>query len=316
MGNTHRVFYEFFPYSRNGEGALKEVSSEMAAAWGASRAIDALELLSEYTTEVEGKNVTTLIDPDKLAVTGFSINGKYAFVSAVFDERIDVCMPGAAGATGPSPWRYVYAGQEYDFSDTDWAPGGAPQQTALGQSLWQTVFATIVFVKRNLPSIPNPGNFYKKIDGAYGYGARLPFDQNDLVATLAPRAIIVENTINDFNDGSVTDALSLDLVKTIYSNLKYDADKLIKYNYRTVQQYGDPHGSDSAQSGRSAEYLNYYFYNEPLSEETGKWLSTNPFTLNVSNNKTESPYDYYYGGYNTITAVRWREWYRWRLLYN
>ena len=86
---------------------MKVFCSEMGAAWCASRAIDALELLSEYTTEVEGKNVTTLIDPDKLAVTGFTINGKYAFVSAVFDERIDVCMPGAAGATGPSQWRYV-----------------------------------------------------------------------------------------------------------------------------------------------------------------------------------------------------------------
>lgn len=302
-GTRTGVFYEFFPYSRNGEGALKEVSSEMAAAWGASRAIDALELLSEYTTEVEGKNVTTLIDPDKLAVTGFSINGKYAFVSAVFDERIDVCMPGAAGATGPSPWRYVYAGQEYDFSDTDWAPGGAPQQTAFGtEFMANSVRHNRVRETETFRRFLTPGNFYKKIDGAYGYGARLPFDQNDLVATLAPRAIIVENTINDFNDGSVTDALSLDLVKTIYSNLKYDADKLIKYNYRTVQPYGDPHGSDSAQRGRSAEYLNYYFYNEPLSEETGKWLSTNPFTLNVSNNKTESPYDYYYGGYNTITG--------------
>ncbi|NLO38855.1 MAG: hypothetical protein GX115_05220, partial [Ruminiclostridium sp.] len=302
-GTRTGIFYDFFPYSRNGADALNEVSSEMAAAWGASRAIDALELLYTRTDIVNGKNVGTLINPYKLAVTGFSINGKYAFVSAVFDDRIDVCIPGAAGATGPSPWRYVYAGQEYDFSDTTWAPDGSAQLTAFGtEFMANSVRHNRVRETETFRRFLTPENFYKKIDGAYGYGTRLPFDQNDLVATLAPRAIIVENTVNDYNDGSVADSLSLDIVKSIYSNLGYDADELLKYNYRTIKPSGDPHGNDAAQRSRSAEYLNNYFYGAPISTTTEEWLNTNPYALNVSNNKTESPYDYYYGGYNTITG--------------
>ncbi|NLO40570.1 MAG: hypothetical protein GX115_14015, partial [Ruminiclostridium sp.] len=302
-GTRSGIFYEFFPYSRNGQNALKEVSSEMAAAWGVSRAIDALELIIGNTTIVNGKEAGKIVAADKLAVTGFSINGKYAFVSAVFDERIDVCIPGAAGATGPSPWRYVYAGQAYDWSDTQWAPNGAANQVAFGtEFMANSVRHNRVRETETFRRFLTPGNFYKKLDGAYGYGTRLPFDQNDLVATLAPRAIIVENTLNDYNDGCVTDALSLDLAKTIYSNLQYDADDLIKYNYRTVQPSGDPHGNDGDQRSRSAAYLNYYFYNTPMESETETWLATNPYTLDISNNKSQSPYDYYYGGYNTITG--------------
>jgi uncharacterized repeat protein (TIGR02543 family) len=302
-GTRTGVFYELFPYSRDGENALKEVSSEMAAAWAASRGIDVLEILYTRNDILNGKNVGTLINPYKLAVTGFSINGKYAFVSAVFDDRIDVCIPGAAGATGPSPWRYVYAGQQYDFSDTNWAPNGSAVLTAFGtEFMANSVRHNRVRETETFRRFLTPGNFYKKVDGAYGYGTRLPFDQNDLVATLAPRAIIVENTVNDYNDGSVTDSLSLDIAKSFYNNLGYDADELLKYNYRTIKPTGDPHGNDSAQRSKSAEYLNYYFYGTPMSADTEEWLNTNPYALSVSNNKTESPYDYYYGGYNTITG--------------
>lgn len=302
-GTRTGVFYDFFPYSRNGAGALKEVSSEMAAAWGASRAIDALELMGVYTTPVGGKDVTTLINPANLAVTGFSINGKYAFVSAVFDDRIDVCIPGAAGATGPSPWRYVYAGQQYDWSSTVYAPNGAAQQTAFGtEFMANSVRHNRVRETELFRQFLNFGHFYEKVDGAYGYGTRLPFDQNDLVATLAPRAIVLENTLNDYNDGCVADALSLDIAKSVYANLGYDAESLVKYNFRPVQPTGDPHGNDTVQRSRSAEYLNNFFYGTAMLPETSTWLATNPFTLPVSNDRTESPYDYYYGGYNTITG--------------
>ncbi len=302
-GTRTGVFYELFPYSRNGAGALKEVSSEMAAAWGASRCIDALELLAGNTGEVNGKIVNTLVDPSALAVTGFSINGKYAFVSAVFDDRIDVCIPGAAGASGPSPWRYVYAGHEYDWSDTDWAPNGAANQIAFGtEFMANSIRHNRVRETELFRQFLTPTRFYQKLEGAYGYGTRLPYDQNDLLATLAPRAVVLENTLNDYNDGCETDALSLDIVKAVYGNLGYDADNLLKYNFRTVQPTGDPHGNDAAQRARTAEYLNHYFYEADMSESTDAWLGTNPFTLSVSNNETESPYDFYYGGYNTMTG--------------
>ena len=302
-GQRSGAFYELYPYERNGEGALKEVSSEMAAAWSASCVIDSLAVLEGCGAE-HAAEIAALADPESLAVTGFSINGKYAFVAAVFDERIDLCIPGAAGATGPSPWRYVYTGHEYDWTGTLFAPAegvSAPAQQVswgtetLGNSIRHNrVRETEVFRK-----FLTPRNFYRRLPGAWGYAARLPYDQSDLVAALAPRAILLVNTVNDYNDGAEADALGLEIAKSVYRNLGLDADALVKFNYRSVQD-GDPHGTDDAQYRRTAEFMRSFFFGEAMSEETDTWLNTDPFLLPVSSGA--SPFDTYYGGFNTITG--------------
>lgn len=297
------AFYELYPYARNGEEALKEVSSEMAAAWAAGRVIDALETVDQCALEFADE-IAAGCDPEKLAVTGFSINGKYAFVAAVFDERISVCIPGAAGATGPSPWRYVYTGHVYDWTGTPFAPGegvAAPaKQVSWGtETIGNSVRHNRVRETEVFRKFMTPRNFYKRLPGAWGYAARLPYDQNDLVATLAPRAIVLVNTVNDYNDGCEADALGLEIAKSVYRNLGLDADDLVMFNYRSVQD-GDPHGTDPAQYVRSAEYLRHYFLGEEMSEETAQWLRTDPFALPVSDG--QSPFDTYYGGYSVITG--------------
>jgi len=296
------TFYDLYPYSRNGEAALKEVSNEMAEAWAASLIIDALELC-ENSEHESYRNAVADLAIDKLAVTGFSINGKYAFVAAVFDDRIDVCIPGAAGATGPSPWRYVYRGQVYDWTDTAYVSSSVDSyQVAWGtEVIANSVRHNRVRETELFRHFMTPGHFYAFEDDAYGYGTRLPYDQNDLVATLAPRAIIIENTVNDYNDGCVADCLGAEIAKSVYKNLRYDADDLVKFNLRGLKT-GDPHGNDSEQRNRSAEYLNYYFFGKEMSKSTDNYLSTDPFALNISNDRTENPYNYYWGGFNTITG--------------
>lgn len=305
-GTRTGTFYELYPYSRHGEGALREVSSEMAAAWSASRVIDSLERIGG--SSVPGAStIAASIDTSKLAITGFSINGKYAFVSAVFDERISVCIPGAAGASGPSPWRYVYIGQEYDWTGTPFGPsegtGKSPRQVATGTEFMANsirhnrVRGTELF-RRFL----TPGRFYARLPGAYGFGTRLPYDQNDLVATLAPRAIVLVNTVNDYNDGCLADSLGLQIAKSVYETLGFDGDDLTKFNQRPVQGPGDPHGQDATQWIRTVEYLNHYYHGTEMSEAAETWLNMDPFNLKVSNNRTETPYEYYYGGFNTITG--------------
>lgn len=300
--NRTGLFYELYPYARNGEAALKEVSNEMASAWAASLVIDMLELCEKSEDEAI-RNAVSAVDIEKLAVTGFSINGKYAFVAGVFDERIDVVIPGAAGATGPSPWRYVYRGQEYDWTGTAYEGAGVDSY----QVAWGTeVLANSIRHNRARETemfrkFLTPGHFYAFEEGAYGYATRLPYDQNDLVATLAPRAIIIENTVNDYNDGCTSDCLGAEIAKSVYKNLGYDADKLVKFNLRNLKT-GDPHGNDSEQRGRSAQYLDYYFFGADMDEAVSSYLSTDPYSLLISDNRTETPYDYYWGGFNTITG--------------
>ena len=301
-GNRTGAFYDLYPYHRNGVEALGEVSNEMAAAWAATRVIDALEALKASDDENAVKAMASL-DPEKLAVTGFSINGKYAFVAGVFDDRIDVCIPGASGASGASAWRLVYTGHRYDFTGTPFASqdGKVPNvQTASGTEMMaNSIRHNRVRETELFRHFLKPFDFYGYEDGAYGFGNRLPYDQTDLIASLAPRAIIIENTTNDYNDGCEADALSAEVAKSVYNTLGYDADDLVKFNYRSLKP-SDPHGNDSEQRTRSAKYLNSYFFGTEMDAETAARLNTDPFALNVTNSDT--PYNVYYGGYNTITG--------------
>ncbi|MDR0915864.1 MAG: hypothetical protein LBN02_01570 [Oscillospiraceae bacterium] len=286
------LFYKLFPYTRN---STDEVSAEMAYAYGVSRVIDALELIADDS------RLTVPLDATKIAVRGFSINGKYAFVAALFDERVGVCIPGASGASGLSPWRYTYVGHEYDWTGTPYYSTDASAHAVatgtefMGNSVRHNRVRETELFRRFM----NLGHMYEHENGAFGYGTRLPYDQNDLLATLAPRAVILENTVNDYNDGSEADALSMELAKSVYTALGYDADELLRFNYGKYAAYGDPHGQVGAAANVSA-YLRHYFYGETLDAAVDTALRDNPFLYAVSNGAT--PYDYYYGGFSAITG--------------
>lgn len=271
------TFRTFFPYTRDNDP--HEISNEMAAAWGASRAIDALELVvANHTPLLSFGSADTLVAADKLAVTGFSINGKYAFVSGVFDDRIDVTIPSAAGATGPAPYRYISIGHKYSW-------GVSNGTEVMGDTIRHNPGRTTELFRRFL----EPFHFYLRKPGAWGYGDRLPFDQDDLVATLAPRAIVLNHTIDDYGDDSEGDGLSLTVAKLTYQWLGYDADNLVKFNYRP----SGGHGEDATHRARVAQYLEYYFYGTPMSAEVAEHLNTNPFL-------EDGAYDRYFGGLATL----------------
>ena len=51
------------------------------------------------------------------------------------------------------------------------------------------------------------------------------------------------------------------------------------------------------------QYLaDFFFGTHTLSADAERRLNTDPYLLKVSNNKSESPFDYYWGGLNTITG--------------
>jgi len=153
-GRRTGVFRTFFPCSRDGD--VHEIGNEMVAGLEASRAIDALELAVAAGTR-SGPDLGSPVTPDDLAVTGHSINGKHAFVSAVLDERIDVCVPSAAGATGPSPYRCVCTGHEYSW-------GTATGTETLGDTVRHDPGRTMERLRRFLTS----GRSYQRRPGALG----------------------------------------------------------------------------------------------------------------------------------------------------
>jgi hypothetical protein len=64
---------------------------------------------------------------------------------------------------------------------------------------------------------------------------------------------------------------------------------------------GDPHGA--APAAVEGKYLSDVFFGtHTLTEAEAAMLNTDPYLLKVSNGRTESPYDFYWGGFNTITG--------------
>ena len=298
-GNPNRagVFYKLFPYVRNSTSA--DSSILIANATAVSIYLDILQMAVAQNPQLAAK-----IDPTRAVTKGFSIGGKNAFVAAVFDDRVKVVVSGGAGATGPANWRYNAQGQAYDFSDTIYYGAGAESIVAHGTEgpgnsyRHNRVRETELF-RHFMPY----GHMYRHEEGSYAYGgySRLPFDQALLVATLAPdRAIIIDTNLNDYNDGAMTDNMSLEIAKSVYRTLGASGDSFVKFNSGNYVSRGDPHGFASA--AVEGKYLSDYFFGTFLTGAEAERLNTDPYALKVSNNKTQSPYDYYWGGFNTITG--------------
>jgi hypothetical protein len=298
--NRNGTFYRLFPYVRN--SAAADSSILIANATAVSISLDILQMAAASNPRLNAR-----IDPARAVTKGFSIGGKNAFVAAVFDERVKVAVNGGSGATGPANWRYNAQGQEYDFSDTPFFNPGAERIVAHGTEgpgnsyRHNRVRETELF-RHFMPY----GHMYRHEDGSYGYGgySRLPFDQALLVATLAPdRAILIDTNLNDYNDGAMTDNMSLQIAKAVYRTLGVNGDDFVKFNNGNYVSKGDPHGAAGA--AVEGKYLSDFFFGtRTLTPAEAERLNNDPYSLKVSNNKTQSPYDYYWGGFNTITGGR------------
>jgi hypothetical protein len=101
------------------------------------------------------------IDGGRIAVVGWSRMGKAAILAAAFDERIALVIPHQAGCGGT-----------------------APSRAKVGES-----------VKRI--NAGNPHWFDAEFKNFNDQPERLPFDQNGLVALVAPRPVLFTNAVLD-----------------------------------------------------------------------------------------------------------------------
>ncbi|HXJ20206.1 MAG TPA: hypothetical protein VMT03_08235 [Polyangia bacterium] len=134
-----------------------------------------------YATASQNK-----IDLGRIAVTGCSYQGKMALYAGAFDDRIALTIPEESGGGGEASWRFdaTQTGTE----DLDHAQGTAWYASNLKQ-----------FTNADAP--------------------KLPYDQHELVATVAPRAILaVENTGIDYL-GAQGESVSMRAAKEVYKAL-------------------------------------------------------------------------------------------------
>jgi hypothetical protein len=124
-------------------------------AWGVSRIIDGLELLPEAK-----------IDVKHLAVSGCSFQGKIALYAGALDERIALTIPQESGGGGTISWRYSDMLEKRDKVEVEnllHAQGGSASFPWYAKALRQF---------NNAPD-------------------KLPFDHHELIALIAPRAVLV-----------------------------------------------------------------------------------------------------------------------------
>jgi hypothetical protein len=126
------------------------------------------------------------IDLARIAVTGCSFQGKMALYAGAFDERIALVMPEESGGGGEASWRFMAT--QTGTEDLEAAQGTA----------WYA---------HNLLQFKNAD------------APKLPYDQHELVAMVAPRAILaIENTGID-RLGSEAGSVSMRAATEVYKAL-------------------------------------------------------------------------------------------------
>ncbi|KAK4225418.1 hypothetical protein QBC38DRAFT_264197 [Podospora fimiseda] len=153
-------FYDLF-------GSGHSAGSLTAWAWGVDRLIDGLEKVGASASGIDTK---------RLGVTGCSRNGKGAFVTGFFVDRIALVIPQESGAGGAACWR---------ISDSEKARGQNIQtaQQIVGENPW----------------------FSKNFDAHVRSIPSTPFDHHLLAGAIAPRGLAVfENNIDWLGPVSTT----------------------------------------------------------------------------------------------------------------
>lgn len=154
------IFYNLF-------GASHSAGALTAWAWGVDRIMDALEKLGPDQTG---------IDPNRVAVTGCSRNGKGAFIAGALVKRIALTIPQESGSGGAACWR---------ISDDEKAKGKNIQHAGqiVGENVW----------------------FSSRFNSWTSKISQDPVDHEALVALIAPRGLYIpENDIDWLGPVSTT----------------------------------------------------------------------------------------------------------------
>lgn len=157
---TADPFYQMYPEFNAPGGAVDSSSGQYAAwSWGVSRLIDGIILASQ-----QAENPLP-VDPEYLAVTGCSYAGKMALFAGAFDERIALTLPIESGGGGAPAWR---VSQEIE---------GDRVVEALTHTDRRWFASQLFQFSRN--------HVYK-----------LPHDHHELMAMVAPRALLETGNTN------------------------------------------------------------------------------------------------------------------------
>lgn len=284
-GNHTGTYFNLYPYD---VASGKDAGVLMAWAWGASRGVDALKYLA-----VNNSAYANLLDLNRLVVTGFSRYGKAALVAGFLDDRFQVTAPGGSGSGGAAPYRYdSFGNTPYRTSATlgnvyPW--GQSPGAEVLGDHVRHQTHNSNEMIRRFLndtvPAAVEP-RMYKT--STPGYGNRMPFDHHEEIAAIAPRAVLIDNTNDDYADNAEGDSIGYEGAMPVYAYLGAKQNLALD-----LYMGGGGHSLKSSQAQDIIAFSDFVLYGAPLSSAVNTQLTTDPYLK-------AGTYDTYYGGLNTM----------------
>jgi len=284
------AFYTLYPYKLDREGDDRGVL--LAWAWGASRGVDALEYLAAHDPAY-----ANLLDLKKLVVTGFSRWGKAALLAGFLDDRFQVTAPGGSGSGGAAPYRYDSFGhppfRSAPFGNVyPW--GRSTGAETLGDHVRHQTHNSNEMIRRFLNDI-TPAAVEPRIylTDAWGYGDRLPFDHHEEIAAIAPRAVLIDNTNDDYADNAEGDAIGYEGAMPVYRLLGVPQNLALD-----LCMGGGGHSLKPAQAANIVNFANMVLFSKPLADDVKTQLTTDPYVK-------AGTYDTYYGGFKTM--MPWAE---------
>ena len=183
IDHTKDPFYQLYPELCAGVCSGTSNSGQYAAwAWGVSRLIDGIEIASKQAVN------PLPIDVHHLAVTGCSYAGKMALFAGAFDERVALTIAQENGGGGAPAWRVSHQieaqGSVEDVDDTDYNWFAGQMKQFAGE------------------------NVYK-----------LPVDHHELMAMVAPRALLETGNTDFYWLSNRSNYISARATQEIYNTL-------------------------------------------------------------------------------------------------
>jgi endo-1,4-beta-xylanase len=284
-GNHTGAFFALYPYRLDRDGNDRGVL--LAWAWGASRGVDALQYLAAHDSAY-----ANLLDLKKLVVTGFSRWGKAALLAGFLDDRFQVTAPGGSGSGGAAPYRYDSFGnvpfRKAPFGN-QYPWGRSPGAETLGDHVRHQTHNSNEMIRRFLNDItPSPVEPRMYRTETWGYGNRLPFDHHEMIAGIAPRAVLIDNTNDDYADNAEGDAIGYEGAKPVFQFLGTPQNLALD-----LYMGGGGHSLKTPQALNIVNFGNMVLFGKPLADDVRKQLTTDPY-LNAGT------YERYYGGLRTM----------------
>jgi endo-1,4-beta-xylanase len=284
-GNHTGAFFTLYPYQLDTAGDDRGVL--LAWAWGASRGVDALEYLVAHDS-----TYANLVDIHKLVITGFSRWGKAALLAGFLDDRFLVTAPGGSGSGGAAPYRYDSFGnrpfRSAPFGNVyPW--GRSPGTESMGDHARHQTHNSNEMIRRFLnDTSPAPVEPRMYLTNTWGYGDRLPFDHHEEIAAIAPRAVLIDNTNDDYADNAEGDAIGYEGAMPVYQFL--DAPQNLALD---LYMGGGGHSLKPSQAQNIVNFSNMVLFGKPLAGDVKIQLSTDPY-------RKAGTYNTYYGGLKTM----------------